>query len=101
MEKKIFLFLVCLFSVLLVEEDIFRRPALADSTVRSVEGGELPQATEFFSEEEITTWKNYRQQKRMFRLISAGSILLFYLVFFSLGLNRHLKSFSERGTGWL
>ena len=99
------LFLLCLCLMTLTEESIsdsnMSTFSIGDAVSSTQNGRQGPGLKAFFTEEEITTWSQYRKQKRLASLIAAGSVLVFYLFFFLLGINRYLKIFAERGTRWL
>ena len=69
------------------------------STVEACPGDPSDPLT-FFTEKEITAWKQYQHQKMWTHLIGLGSILAFYLVLIITGLNRALKGIAERSSAW-
>jgi len=52
--------------------------------------------SDFFTTEEMATWKRYRLQKLWLHLIGLGSLLGFYLVLLLFGFNRVLKEIAHR-----
>jgi len=71
------------------------------STTRMAQESCTPDPESLFSAEEMTRWSSEHRQKRALHFLRVGSVLAFYALFFSLGLNRHLKNAAERATGWL
>jgi len=59
-----------------------------------------PDLTDYFTEEEIASWKSYRMKKFKLSFFGIGSVLLFYLIFLAAGLNKTLKVLAEKGMAW-
>lgn len=50
----------------------------------------------FFTDAEMTQWKQYHTQKLLLHLVGMGSVAIFYLAFLLLGLNKSLKRLTQR-----
>lgn len=50
----------------------------------------------FFSDAEMTQWKQYHSKKLLLHGIGLGAVAIFYLAFLLLGLNKHLKGLTRR-----
>jgi STE24 endopeptidase len=78
----------------------FAEEAPPERSTAEVYDGDPSDPSTFFTEEEIATWKQYRQRKIWTHLIGLGSMLTFYLILIITGLNRSLQGMAERSATW-
>jgi len=55
---------------------------------------------DYFTEEEMETWKSYQQRKLWQHLISLGAFVSFYLFLILTGFNRSIKNLARKSTTW-
>lgn len=94
-----FLATLCLAAVFPLPCSSHAQAVPTASTLEASPGDPLDLLT-YFTEEEISAWKQYRRRKIWAHLIGVGSMFFFYGVLITTGLNRALKKLARRAAAW-